>query len=352
MSEVGACAACRRRATLLASVSARIERYGRDRDRLAALLALPEGQLCAALGLQAPPALPVAADAAAVCRHHDDYPALLAEVPSAPAALYLGGAPQRVAALLAGPCVALIGTRRPTEYGLEVAHGLAAALAATGVCVVSGMAMGIDAAVHGAALDAGGPTVAVLAGGVNVPYPATRRGTHRRLLAHGGVVSEMPPGTSPRRWGFVARNRIVAGLAAVTVVIEAHERSGTLITAGYARDLGREVAAVPGPVTSSRSDGTNALIRDGAHLVRDARDVLDLLYGVGGGALGPCAAPAPTLPPELARVLAMVRAGADVPGRLVERGVPLDEALVGLTELELRGCVRRTLSGRYLPVAG
>ena len=356
---VTACATCRRRSALVAALSPRIERYGRDRERLAALLALPDDELLGSLGLGTGAATlpglgPSPAsdedDAIAVCRHDPAFPAALVDVPWAPAALHLGGDPKRVLAFLAGPCAALIGTRRPTEYGLEVARELASSLASAGVCVVSGLAMGIDATVHGAALDAGGPTVAVLAGGVDVPYPATRRGTHRRLLAHGGVVAELPRGSAPRRWGFVARNRIVAGLAAVTVVVEARERSGTLITAGYARDLGREVAAVPGPVTSSRSDGTNGLIRDGAHLVCDARDVLDLLYGVGGGALRSRAAT--SLPPELDRLLALVRAGSDAPGRLVERGVPLDEALIGLTELELRGCVRRTLSGRYLAVGG
>ena len=135
--------------------------------------------------------------------------------------------------------------------------------------------------VHDAALRAGGPTLAVLPGGVDVPYPAGKRALHGRLAAAGALVSELPAGTAPWRWTFVARNRIIAALAAVTVVVEARERSGTLITAGFAAELGREVAAVPGPVTTSRSDGTNALIRDGAHLVRDARDVLDLLYGVG-----------------------------------------------------------------------
>jgi DNA processing protein len=185
-----------------------------------------------------------------------------------------------------------------------------------------------------------------------VAYPAGKRALHARLWAQGALVSELPGGTAPWRWTFVARNRIVAGLAAVTVVIEARERSGTLITAGFAADLGREVAAVPGPVTTSRSDGTNALIRDGAHLVRDARDVLDLLYGVGvGGETGETPEP-PSLSPPLAALLAQVRAGRDTPEALVQPGRPLQAVLVGLTELELLGRVRRGLSGRYLVPPG
>ena len=138
----------------------------------------------------------------------------------------------------------------------------------------------------------------------------------------------------------------MAALAAVTVIVEARERSGTLITAGYAADLGRDVAAVPGPVTASRSDGTNALIRDGAHLVRDARDVLDLMYGVGGPRR------APALPPALATLLAAVRSGRDTPESLVSDVRSLEAVLAGLTELELLGRLRRTLGGRYLAPPG
>jgi DNA processing protein len=211
------------------------------------------------------------------------------------------------------------------------------------------MAMGVDAIVHEAALAAGGPTIAVLPGGVDVPYPAGKRALHARLVAEGTVVSELPAGTAPWRWMFVARNRIVAALAAVTLVVEARERSGTLITAGYANDLGREVAAVPGPITSSRSDGTNALIRDGAHLVRDAHDVLDLLYGVG---VAPSLATRSDLAPPLARLLAEVRAGHDTPEALVAQDRDLAAVLAGLAELEVLGRLRRGLSGRYLPVSG
>ena len=265
------------------------------------------------------------------------------------ALLHLGGDPDRVLELVGGPAVALIGARAPTDYGRAVARELASGLSGAGVCVVSGMALGIDAEVHRAALDAGGPTLAVLPGGVDVPYPATASGLHRRLIAQAGAVSEMPAGMSPRRWCFVARNRIVAGLSAVTVVVEARVRSGTLITAGYARDLGRDVAAVPGPIGSSLSAGTNALIRDGAHLVSGVADVLDLLYGVGIRVKPP---PAPSLDPRQTALLERVRSGQDTPEALAGAGLDLDETLAGLTELELLGCVRRGLSGRYLATGG
>ena len=346
-----ACAPCGRRAQLLAALAGRVERRGRDRERLSALLSLPDGALVRALDLPgAPPLVCGEAPVPALCRHHPAYPARLLELAAPPAVLYLGGSVERALGALAAPCVAIVGSRSPSDYGREVARALAGGLAASGVCVVSGMAMGIDAIVHDAALQARGPTIAVLPGGVDVPYPAGKRALHARLQASAAMVSELPPGTAPWRWTFVARNRIVAAVAAVTVVVEARERSGTLITAGYAADLGREVAAVPGPVTASRSDGTNALIRDGAHLVRDAGDVLDLLYGVG---VPRCRGdPATPLPAPLAALLAQVRSGCDTPEALAQRGRSLEEALAGLTELELLGRVRRGLTGRYLAVPG
>ncbi len=351
-----ACGACLRRSQLIAALAPRLDRRRRDRESVSTLLGLPDGALARALALPGVPALPaVDTAAAALCRHHPAYPSRVLELAAPPAVLYLGGAPDRALRALAAPCVAIVGSRAPSEYGREVARALAAALAACGVCVVSGMAMGVDAIVHDAALRRGGPTVAVLPGGVDLAYPAAKRELHARLAARAALVSELPAGTGPWRWTFVARNRIVASLAAVTVVVEARARSGTLITAGYAADLGREVAAVPGPVTASRSDGTNALIRDGAHLVRDARDVLDLLYGVGGMRRGAGAAGGgggSPLPPALVLLLAQVRAGDDTPEALARPGRTLEEALAGLTELELLGAVRRGLSGRYLAVPG
>jgi DNA processing protein len=283
----------------------------------------------------------------AVCRHDPCYPDRLLELAAPPAILHVGGHFEAAQALLQAPMVAVVGSRAPSEYGREVARDLSAALAGTGVCVVSGMAVGIDGAAHDGALLVGGPTVAILPGGVDIVYPPAKRALYRHLLSQGAVWAELPTGVQPRRWCFAARNRIIAALAQVTVIVEARERSGALITAGYARDLGHEVAAVPGPVTSGRSAGTNALIRDGAHLVRDAQDVLDLLYGVGMR----CAPRAPpVLDKRLAGLLELVRSGRTTAEEVARAGVALSDAQAGLTELELLGRVRRTLSGRYLPV--
>jgi DNA processing protein len=356
------------RTRLLAELAGRLDRRSRERGRLAALLALSDERLLDSVGARQldladtgsdrrgdpatlherarPPGGAADGQDAELCRHDPRYPQGLRELGAPPAVLHLGGDPGRVLALLEAPAVAVVGARSPTDYGRAVGRELACALACSGVCVVSGMAMGLDAEAHVGALDGGGPTLAVLPGGVDVAYPATARALHRRLVCEAGVVSEMPHGMPPRRWCFVARNRIVAGLARVVVVVEARERSGTLITAGYARDLGRDVAAVPGPVTSSLSAGTNALIRDGAHLVRGAADVLDLLYGVGVRV-----PEAPALEPRLAGVLEHIRCGQDTPEALAAAGLDLDEALAALAELELLGRVRRGLSGRYATAA-
>jgi DNA processing protein len=192
--------------------------------------------------------------------------------------------------------------------------------------------------------------VAVLAGGADVPYPASKRRLYAQLVERGCVVSELPPGFTAYRWCFPARNRIIAALGDLTIVVEAAERSGSLITADLAARLGREVAAVPGAVTSPGAAGTNALLRDGATLVRSAADVLDALFGVG-------AAPAPpqrrvdTLEAPLRTLLDAVAHGRDTVAALAGASPDqADAALVGLTELELRGLVRREPGGRYAVV--
>ncbi len=181
--------------------------------------------------------------------------------------------------------VAIVGTRRASPEGLEVARTLGRGLAGANVTVVSGLALGVDSAAHAGAVELCGPTMAVLGGGADVPYPTRKAGLYQAILAADGViVSEMPPGFRAFRWSFPARNRIIAALAPVTIVVEAAERSGSLITAELALDLGRDVAAVPGPVLSWRSRGTNALLRDGAALIRDVRDALELVLGTEGAA--------------------------------------------------------------------
>jgi DNA processing protein len=201
-----------------------------------------------------------------------DYPALLAAIP-APPPLWVRGA------LGAGDALALavVGSRRATPYGLEVAEQLASDLAARGVTIVSGLARGIDAAAHRGALAAGGRTLAVLGCGVDVAYPPEHRALAEEIARAGALVSQFAPGTPPLPHHFPVRNRTLAGLALGVIVVEAAERSGALITAGFAGDLGREVFAVPGRATSPASRGSHDLIRDGATLIRHWTDVVDEL---------------------------------------------------------------------------
>jgi DNA processing protein len=210
------------------------------------------------------------------------------------------------------------------------------------------MAMGVDSAAHEGALEAGARTVAVLGGGADVPYPATKRALHARLGEQAVVLSELPAGFRPRRWSFPARNRIIAGLGAVTLVIEAASGSGALITARIARDLGREVGATPGQVTSPLAAGPNELIRDGAHLVEGPQAVLDLLFGVGRRRPREAAV---DLTPDLARVLDSVRNGAGTIETLTGGDRRPPEVMATLAELELRGLVRRTAGGGWIALA-
>jgi DNA processing protein len=392
------CGACLRRAWLVARLSGHIEWAWLARRPLPAVLALPDAELIAGLagGQRAriereyeafephhARAACAAARVVAVCRCDARYPGALRELPDAPAVLHVHRDAERFLRCVAGDAVAIVGARRASPYGLEQARGLGRGLAAAGVTVVSGMALGIDAAAHAGALAGGGLTLAVLAGGPERAYPASKRRLHEQIAATGAVVSELPPGAQARRWGFPARNRIIAALARVTVVVEASERSGSLITAGLAADLGRDIAAVPGLVTSPLSEGAHGLIADGARLVRGAHDVLELLFGAGapqlalalgrtgagahapaggrlsagahapaGGRLSAGAhSPADALAPDLQALLGEIGGGRDTIAALTDSGHGLDAVLAGLAQLELRGRVRRTAGGRFVVVA-
>jgi DNA processing protein len=205
-----------------------------------------------------------------VHRHDDEFPAQLGVIPEPPEWLYVRGALVREDAL----AVAVVGSRRATEYGEGVAEGLSAQLAARGITVVSGLARGIDSAAHRGALRAGGRTIAVLGSGADVIYPPENRRLAALIERGGAVLSQFAPGTPPLPHHFPLRNRVIAGLALAVVVVEAAERSGALITARVAAELGREVMAVPGRVTSPASRGAHALIRDGAALVESWEDVV------------------------------------------------------------------------------
>ncbi|RMD94654.1 MAG: DNA-protecting protein DprA, partial [Alphaproteobacteria bacterium] len=213
-----------------------------------------------------------------------EYPALLSLIPDAPPLLWALGRVE----LLARPMVALVGARNASSLGTRMARRLAAGLGEAGFVVVSGLARGIDAAAHGAALDHG--TIAVMAGGVDVIYPAENAALAKEIAARGLRLSERPPGAKPVARHFPARNRIISGLARAVVVVEAAARSGSLITARDALDQGREVMAVPGHPFDARATGCNMLIRDGAGLVRGVQDVLEALEP----ALHPAAAGATT----------------------------------------------------------
>jgi DNA processing protein len=357
----GACDACLRRTDLIAAVAGSIDVAWREkRGRTARVLALPDEEL---LGLDASAAaryerFDVAAARAriagagltAVCRCERAYPERLHELPDPPAVLHVAGS---LAVLPAGEAAAIVGARRATPYGLEVSRSLGRGLAAAGLPVVSGMALGIDSAAHAGALEAtaaDGAPVAVLAGGAETAYPARMRSLHARLIEAGAVVSEMPPGFTGHRWCFPARNRIIAALSTITIVVEAATRSGSLITADLATDLGRVVAAVPGPVTSRYSAGANELLHAGAAVIRGSRDVLDLVPGADAARLPE---PAPLVPLDAAqrRVLDAIERGQ---GTLAELARTMEEAQAAsrtLSELELLGLVRRGFGGRYVRCA-
>ena len=209
-----------------------------------------------------------------VRRKDPAYPSLLAAIHDPPAQLFLRGS--AAVSVLSEPALAVVGARACSSYGRSVARSLARELAGAGLVVVSGMARGVDGEAHRGALDAGGRTVAVLGCGIDRDYPAAHAELARRIGEHGLVLSEYEPGIEPAPWRFPARNRIIAGLCAATVVVEARERSGALITADFALEEGRDVLAVPGEITSLLSAGSNALLRLGAVPVTCAEDVLEL----------------------------------------------------------------------------
>lgn len=360
------CTACLRRAALIGMLSPRISGELTGRRRTAPMLALGDGELVDALGGAMKPAARRmlrdfdraaalgalrAANLHAVCRHEPEYPPQLLELVDPPALLHSTAPPAALAELCGRPAAAVVGTRRASGYGLEVATALGRGLAAAGVTVVSGLALGVDAAAHRGALEAGGPTIAVLGCGADVPYPRTNRALYARIRATGAVVAELPPGARPARWTFPARNRIMAGIAGVTVVVEAAERSGSLITVGFAQDLGREVCAVPGRVTSRIAAGANQLLLEGAHPIRGAADVLDVIFGAGGWEAAALSRrerePEPELEPGLRAVLSAVEGGEPLDEAAARASMSAGGLRAALGRLELLGLIRRDGLGSY-----
>lgn len=279
------------------------------------------------------------------------YPAALATIADPPPVLWTRG---RIDALGA-PAVAIVGSRAASPYGLAVAEQLAADLAARGLVIVSGLARGVDSAAHRGALSADGITVAVLGSGVDVIYPPEHAALARAIDLRGAVVSELVPGTRPQQWFFPLRNRVISGLSRAVVVIEASEKSGSLITARCALDQGRDVLAVPGNILSGRNRGAHALLRDGAKIVESADDILEEL-GIASEAIPPRdeagrrvnASEASRGDPVLACLVPGEAADLD---EISERsGLRTARLLPRLFELELQGFVQRVGGGRFIRI--
>ena len=270
-----------------------------------------------------------------------EYPPSLAAIVDPPVVLWVSGC----ADVLRWPAVAIVGSRAGSPYALAVAARLAADLAARGVVVVSGLARGVDSAAHRGAVGADGATIGVLGCGVDIVYPAEHRTLVGQMRRRGAVISELVPGTPPLSHFFPLRNRIISGLSRAVVVIEAGEKSGSLITARLALEQGRDVLAVPGNVLNGRNRGGHALLRDGAKVVETADDILEELHvpvSSAGIAGQPSAAEDP--------LMACLPAGecCDLYASVERSGVAIERALPRLLDLELRGLVKRAGGGRFV----
>ncbi len=272
------------------------------------------------------------------------FPAALTTIPDPPPVLFVQGDPT----LFDRPAVAVVGSRDHSAYGSGVCRRLAAAAAGAGLTVVSGLARGLDAVAHQAALDAGGSTIGVLGNGLGVVYPAANRQLYERVgRGEGGLLmTEFPPGERPRAGSFPRRNRLISGLAAVTVVVEAAQGSGALITVGCALDQGRDVMAVPGAITSATSVGANRLIRDGATPLLEPDDLLAMYTGIDAAIPPPPLVPARlergALSPEAQRVYDYLEPTPVQLDELAERlAQPVGPLLSLLSALEIAGVVQQ-----------
>ena len=340
-----------------------------DLDPFAAALGVTPKQLRRALELK-PRAIALARreleraerlDCRVITRLDDDYPRSLFDLSLPPPVLYCRGG------LPSGPAVAIVGSRKMDAYGERAARLFGRQLAAAGVTVVSGFARGVDATAHRAALDTGGSTVAVVGCGVDVDYPRGHASLAGDIREHGAMVSEFALGAEPRAWRFPVRNRVIAALAVGTLVVQATYKSGSLITAHHALELGRDVYAVPGRIFDDGAQGTNALIADGALPARRPRDVLESLsIGVQQELFEATPSPAAPADPPPLRAAPARRPPPGLPGRVVEAllaergrtaeevatrtGVAVEEVVGALLELELGGWAQRAPGPVYLRV--
>ncbi len=329
-----------------------LRRFG---DAVTALMALPDLAARGGTAYRAAPEGRIADEIAAIKRagarylFHDfpDYPPLLAQIDSAPPILTVRGD----AALAAQPCVAVVGARNASAGAVKLARDFAGALVEAGFVVASGLARGIDGAAHRGSL--GGGTIGVIASGIDIAYPPEHIALQEEIAGQGLLIAEQPPGTDPLARHFPSRNRIIAGLAAGTLVVEAAPKSGSLITARLAAEFGREVMAIPGSPLDSRSHGCNQLIRDGAVLVQTPDDVIELLSAFDGTprSIFREAAPAWRASDDLSE------APADIAGLLTTAPVAVDELIrqsgdgaaavqMALLELEIAGRLQRHAGGR------
>lgn len=283
------------------------------------------------------------AGASLVLRGEEAYPTLLSQTAEPPLALFFKGVPPGDR-----PCVGVVGSRKATTYGREAARWLSEGLASAGVSVVSGAAYGIDSAAHSGALSGGGHTCAVLGCGVDVAYPRSNARLLERIAEAGCIISEYAPGTPPRPYRFPARNRIIAGMCAAVIVVEASGKSGALITADLALAEDREVMAVPGQVFSSNSRGTHALIRSGAALVTCAEEVLQEIAVPACRAATEAEVEDARLAPEEAGVLQALDGGpAGLEALAGTLGLAAQRCAALLASMEVRGLVARAAGGRY-----
>jgi DNA processing protein len=351
-----ACTACLRHSWLLGELGAVLDRLSGDPGRLLGALELGEAQLLAALGGRRrgelegrlagldPAALRPPTGIAAICRHHARYPRTL-RGDSAPRVLFHTGPQGQLAALGAGPVVAILGGRRASDYGSELARGLARGLSASGVTVASTLRGAIAAGVRSGAAEVAARSIACAPAGLR----AQRVAAGARGLADVCAVSELPSDCSGRRWGSIAAARVLAELCTVMVVVEAEDNARELACALLARDRGRRVVATPGRVTSPLSAGPHALVRSGAELVRGAADVLELLdHAAASKSAGP-QEPGSGLRALLRETLERVRSGCETPEELCRGVHDRGAVLLALTELELMGLLFRDDAGRYQP---
>lgn len=272
------------------------------------------------------------------------YPRLLRNIPGAPPLIYVRGSINAADEW----AVAVVGTRGPTTYGREAAYRLAGDLARSGVTIVSGLALGVDAIAHSATLEAGGRTLAVLGSGVDMPYPERNRKLAARVVEQGALISDYPLGTPPTAANFPPRNRLISGLSRGTLVIEAGERSGALITVEFALEQGREVLAVPGSIFSRQSVGALRLLRDGAALVTCADDVHAALDMTAAGVQREARAELPADPVEAAVLELLSYTPAHIDELTRAAGLPAPAVAAAVTILELKGLARQPAPLHYV----